>query len=46
MKVRFNYPYKGTSDGLTTTLRKKFGPQYVGIEIEINQKFFSVAITK
>ena len=40
MKVRFNYPYKGTSDGLTTTLRKKFGPDYVGIEIEINQKFF------
>ena len=40
MKVRFNYPYKGTSDGLTTTLRKKFGPRYAGIEIEINQKFF------
>lgn len=40
MKVRFNYPYKGTSDGLTTSLRKKFGPHYVGIEIEINQKFF------
>ena len=40
MKVRFNYPYKGTSDGLTTTLRKKFGSRYVGIEIEINQKFF------
>ena len=40
MKVRFNYPYKGTSDGLTTTLRKKFGPRFVGIEIEINQKFF------
>ena len=40
MKVRFNYPYQGTSDGLTTTLRKKFGPRYVGIEIEINQKFF------
>jgi len=40
MKVRFNYPYKGTSDGLTTTLRKKFGPRYVGIEIEINQRFF------
>ena len=40
MKVRFNYPYKGSSDGLTTTLRKKFGPRYVGIEIEINQKFF------
>ncbi len=41
MKVRFNYPYKGTSDGLTTTLRKKFGPGYVGIEIEINQKLLS-----
>ena len=40
MKVRFNYPYKGTSDGLTTTLRKKFGPLYAGLEIEINQKFF------
>ena len=40
MKVRFNYPYKGSSDGLTTALRKKFGPHYVGIEIEINQKFF------
>ena len=40
MKIRFNYPYKGSSDGLTTTLRKKFGPRYVGIEIEINQKFF------
>ena len=41
MKVRFNYPYKGSSDGLTTTLRKKFGPRYVGIEIEINQKLLS-----
>ena len=40
MKVRFNYPYKGTTDGLTTTLRKKIGPRYVGLEIEINQKFF------
>ena len=40
MKVRFNYPYKGTSDGLTTTLRKKLGLRYAGLEIEINQKFF------
>ena len=40
MKVRFNSPYKGTSDGLTTTLRKKLGPRYAGLEIEINQKFF------
>ena len=40
MKVRFNYPYQGTSDRLTTSFRKKFGPRYVGIEIELNQKFF------
>lgn len=44
MKVRFNYPYKGTSDGLTTTFRKKFGPQYAGIEIEINQKLLSYEV--
>lgn len=44
MKVRFNYPYKGSSDGLTTTLRKKFGPQYAGIEIEINQKLLSYEV--
>ncbi|MCB0421068.1 MAG: N-formylglutamate amidohydrolase [Bdellovibrionales bacterium] len=38
LKVRRNYPYKGTSDGLTTSLRKEFGSSYVGIEIEFNQK--------
>ena len=38
-KVRYNYPYKGTSDGLTVALRKKYGPErYVGVEIEVNQK--------
>lgn len=40
LKVRFNYPYLGTSEGLTTFLRQKYGPQYLGLEIEINQKFF------
>ena len=44
MKVRFNYPYKGSSDGLTTKLRKKFGPRYVRIEIEINQKLLSYEV--
>lgn len=35
----FNKPYRGTDDGLTTYLRKKFPNQvYRGIEIEINQK--------
>ena len=38
LRVRRNYPYRGTSDGLTTALRCKFpGDQYLGIEIEINQ---------
>ncbi len=40
VNIRFNEPYKGTDDGLTTTLRKKFpGNKYLGIELEINQKF-------
>jgi len=37
--VRRNHPYRGTSDGLTTSLRKRFGDNdYAGIELEINQK--------
>lgn len=40
LRIRRNYPYLGKSDGLTTSLRKKFGPAYAGIEIEINQKLF------
>jgi predicted N-formylglutamate amidohydrolase len=36
--VRRNYPYRGTSDGLTTYLRRRFAADvYVGIELEINQ---------
>jgi len=39
-KLKFNYPYKGTADGLTTYLRKKFtAAAYCGIELEINQKY-------
>lgn len=38
IRVRFNYPYKGTSDGLAAYLRKKFNERYIGIELEINQK--------
>jgi predicted N-formylglutamate amidohydrolase len=38
--VRRNYPYRGTTDGMTSYLRKCFGPQqYVGIELEINQRW-------
>ncbi|MFH1064053.1 MAG: N-formylglutamate amidohydrolase [Candidatus Woesearchaeota archaeon] len=36
-KVRMNYPYKGVSQGLTTTRRNK-RKDYAGIEIELNQK--------
>lgn len=40
LKIEFNEPYKGIDDGFTTYLRTKFSDQdYLGIEIEINQKF-------
>lgn len=35
--IRFNYPYLGTSDGFTTSLRSKFPENYAGIELEVNQ---------
>lgn len=39
VRVRRNYPYRGTSDGFTAYLRKRFAQQdYAGIELEINQK--------
>lgn len=39
-RLRRNYPYRGTSDGFVTALRKKFPPQrYLGIELEINQMY-------
>jgi predicted N-formylglutamate amidohydrolase len=39
LQLRCNYPYRGSSDGLTTTLRRQFGPRYLGIEIEVNQRW-------
>ncbi len=39
LEVRFNYPYRGSADGLTTHLRRRFdADDYFGIEIEVNQK--------
>lgn len=38
-KIRSNYPYLGKADGFTTYLRKRFPENYLGVEIEINQKF-------
>jgi predicted N-formylglutamate amidohydrolase len=39
LELRRNYPYRGTSDGLTTILRRHFGPRYAGIELEVNQSW-------
>ncbi|MBT8295114.1 MAG: N-formylglutamate amidohydrolase [Gramella sp.] len=39
LKVRYNYPYLGKSDGFTTALRKNFKSNYLGIELEINQEW-------
>jgi predicted N-formylglutamate amidohydrolase len=39
LNVRYNYPYLGKADGFTTYLRKRFPENYLGIELEINQKF-------
>lgn len=40
-RVRRNYPYRGSADGLTTALRKQFSTnKYMGIELEVNQNFF------
>lgn len=38
VRVRKNYPYRGTGDGLTTTLRRRHEPAaYLGLELEMNQ---------
>jgi predicted N-formylglutamate amidohydrolase len=42
LKIRFNQPYRGTDDGITTWLRNFYpDADYTGIEIEVNQKFAS-----
>lgn len=42
LKVRMNYPYLGSSDGLPTHIRKsQSNPSYIGIELEVNQRHFS-----
>jgi predicted N-formylglutamate amidohydrolase len=40
VRVRLNYPYAGKADGLTSHLRRLFpAGRYVGIELEINQRY-------
>lgn len=41
LRIRMNYPYNGTADGLTTYLRKLFPEGYSGIEVEVNQGLMS-----
>ncbi len=41
-QIDLNEPYAGVDDGFTTYLRTKFVDEdYAGIEIEVNQKYFS-----
>lgn len=41
LNIRYNYPYLGKADGFTTYLRKNFSKNYIGIELEVNQKYTS-----
>jgi predicted N-formylglutamate amidohydrolase len=41
LRLRRNYPYEGKGDGLTALLRKRHdASEYVGMELEVNQRFF------
>jgi predicted N-formylglutamate amidohydrolase len=40
LRIAFNRPYRGTDDGHTTALRRRYPPsRYAGLELEINQLF-------
>ncbi len=40
LRLRRNYPYIGKSDGVAQSLRRQHAPDvYVGIELEVNQRF-------
>jgi predicted N-formylglutamate amidohydrolase len=40
LRLRRNYPYLGKSDGVAQALRRKHRPEaYVGIELEVNQRY-------
>jgi predicted N-formylglutamate amidohydrolase len=44
LRIRRNYPYRGDTDGLTTTLRGEYHARdYAGIEIELNQRLLKRA---
>lgn len=40
LRLRRNYPYRGRADGIASLLRKRHpAAAYVGIELEVNQRF-------
>lgn len=41
-QIDLNEPYNGADDGFTTFLRNKYGEQYLGIELEFNQKHLPI----
>lgn len=44
LRVLFNEPYRGWTDGLCTTLRSELAPsRYIGVELELNQRLSSEA---
>jgi predicted N-formylglutamate amidohydrolase len=44
-RLRMNYPYRGSDDGHTTSLRRVFtSDRYVGIELEFNQAWLRTLI--
>jgi predicted N-formylglutamate amidohydrolase len=44
LRIRRNAPYRGGADGLTTALRRDFGPrEYLGLELELNQRVLARA---
>lgn len=39
LRLRRNYPYRGSSDGLCNSLRRRYPPElYTGVELEVNQR--------
>jgi predicted N-formylglutamate amidohydrolase len=44
LRVRYNYPYRGDTDGLPTALRKEHpASRYRGFELEVNQALLAGA---
>ena len=41
LRVVFNRPYRGSSDGFTRSLRARLGRRYLGIELELNQAWLA-----